>query len=166
MHEAITQFAKMLRNLDNCMAKTEAYAKAKNFSADNFVMARLTPDMYPFVKQVQAACDAAKFSAAYLSGKDAPSHPDTETTMTELRARVQTCISHLETFSAKDFEGYADRRVAPKWLGGKWMRGDQYLMQAGLPNFYFHLTTAYGLLRAGGADVGKTDFMGNLSTQG
>jgi uncharacterized protein len=166
MYEAITQFAKMLRNLDNCLAKTETYAASKNFSADNFVQTRLTPDMYTFAKQVQSACDIAKFSAAYLSGKEAPSHPDTETTMPQLRARIQTCISHLETYTNKDFEGYADRKVSPKWLGGKSLRGDQYLMQATWPNFYFHLTTAYDILRAGGVNVGKTDFVGTLPAQG
>jgi uncharacterized protein len=166
MHQAIQQFGAMLRSLDNCIVKAETYATAKKFDVNNLANSRLAPDMYNFAKQVQSTCDAAKFSASYLTGKEAPPHPDTETTIPELRTRIQSCINFLETCSEKDFEGWADRKVSPRWLGGKWLTGQNYLHQAGFPNFYFHLTTAYAILRHNGGDVGKTDFMGPLTTQG
>jgi uncharacterized protein len=161
MYTAMTQMAKMLRNLDNWMVKAEAHAKTKNFDVNNFAQLRLAPDMYTFTKQVQAACDSAKFSAAYLTGKEAPKHPDTETTMTELRARVQSCLNWLETCTEEQYKGWETRKVAPAWAQGKWFTGDTYLWQAGIPNFYFHVTTAYSILRNAGVDVGKMDYMGN-----
>lgn len=165
MQDNVAQFAKMLRNLDNCLTKAEAFAKTKNFDANTFANSRIAPDMYPLVKQVQSTCDSAKFTACYLSGKEAPSNPDTEQTLAELHARIHTTIGFLETFKPTDFEGWEARKAAPKWMGGKWLRGDQYLAQLGLPNFYFHLTTAYNILRHNGVDVGKMDFVGNLPLQ-
>jgi len=162
----LPQMSKMLKNLDGWIVKATEHAKTKKFEVDTLVQARLAPDQYPLVKQVQSACDAAKFTAAYLSGKEAPAHPDTETTIAELRERIQKCASFLETVTAKDLEGADERKVAPKWLQGKWMRGDQYLVQAGLPNFYFHVTVAYQILRHNGVDLGKMDFLGSMPIQG
>jgi hypothetical protein len=164
--DAITQFGKMLRNLDNCIVKAEAHATAKKFEVNLLTGERLAPDMYPFVKQVQACCDSAKFTAAYLSGSEPPKHPDTETTIAECRARIKLCLTYLETLTEASFEGAEDRKVAPAWLQGKWVKGDQYLLQLALPNFYFHVTTAYAILRYNGVDVGKMDFIGNLPLQG
>ena len=160
--ECIPQFAKMLRNLDNCLEKATAYAKTKSFEVDVLAQARLAPDQYPLARQIQVACDAAKFGAAYLSGKEAPKHPDTEKTIPELRQRLQTCISYLETIKESDLAGCDERKIAPAWLHGKWLRGDQYLVQGALPNFYFHVTTAYAILRNNGVNVGKMDYMGSL----
>ena len=163
--DSIPQFSKMLKNLDAWLAKATEHAKTKKFEVDTLVNARLAPDQYPLVKQVQSACDAAKFAAAYLSGKDAPAHPDNETTMAQLRERIQKCASFLETVTAKELDGADARKVAPKWLQGKWLRGDQYLVNAALPNFYFHVTTAYQILRHNGVDLGKMDFIGSLPLQ-
>ncbi len=160
--ECIPQFAKMLRNLDNCLEKATAHAKTKSFEVDVLAQARLAPDQYPLARQIQVACDAAKFAAAYLSGKEAPKHPDTEKTVPELRQRLQTCISYLETIKEGDLAGCDERKIAPAWLKGKWLRGDQYLVQGAIPNFYFHVTTAYSILRHNGVDVGKMDYMGSL----
>ena len=132
------------------------------FDPSVLVSARLAPNQYPFQRQVQSACDGAKFSAAYLAGKEAPAHPDTETTIAELRQRIATVLGYLETFKEADFEGAAERKVSPKWMGGKWLRGDHYLAQLGLPNFYFHVTPAYSILRHNGVDLGKTDFIGSI----
>ncbi len=162
LYEVVPQFAKMLRNLDKWLEKATLHATTKSFDVNVLVQARLAPDQYPLVRQVQSACDSAKFSCAYLTGSKAPSHPDTETTMAELRTRIQSCISYLETVKEADFAGADERRVSPAWLAGKWVRGDHYLVQAGLPNFYFHLTTAYSILRHNGVEVGKMDFMGQL----
>ncbi len=164
--DTIRQFSKMLANLDQWLGKAESFAKAKSFDANVFVDMRLAPDQYAFVKQVQAACDSAKFSAAYLSGKPAPSHPDTERTFEELHARIGTCRAYLETFQASDFAGFEERQVSPPWLGGKWLRGDHYVMQVAIPNFFFHLTTAYAILRHNGVDVGKFDYIGAVPIQG
>ncbi|MDB4966146.1 MAG: hypothetical protein JWN44_1835 [Myxococcales bacterium] len=158
----LPQYAKMLHNLDLCLEKAIAHAKAKSFEVDTLVQARLAPDQYALDRQIQSACDSAKFSAAYLSGKQAPAHPDTEKTIAELRTRIKSCLAFLETVTAADVVGGEDRKVAPKWLGGKWVKGDQFLVQASLPNFYFHVTTAYSILRHNGVDVGKMDFMGSL----
>jgi hypothetical protein len=160
--ETITQFSKMLKNLDGWIETASAHAQKKNFEADVFANSRLAPDQYSLTKQVQSSCDAAKFTAAYLTGQKAPSHPDTETTIAELRARIATCLAYLETFKAADFAGAADRRVAPAWMKGKWVKGDEYLTQAAIPNFYFHVTTAYSILRHNGVDLGKMNFLGSV----
>ncbi len=160
--ETIQQMSKMLRNLDHWIDKAVTFAKEKAFDADVLVAARLSPDMYSLDRQVQSACDSAKFSAAYLTGKDAPPHPDVEKTMPELKQRIAKVLGWLETCKEADFDGGDERRVAPRWLQGKWMRGDQYLMQTGVPNFYFHVTTAYAILRHNGVPVGKMDFLGPI----
>lgn len=159
----VPQFSKMLANLDRWLEAGIAYAKAKKFEPDQLATQRLSPDMFTLTKQIQAACDAAKFACAYLTGKPAPSHPDTETTIDQLRTRIRTVISHLETYKREEFVGAADRKVAPPWLGGKWLAASDYLFQAALPNFYFHVTTAYDILRHSGVDtLGKHAFIGQL----
>jgi uncharacterized protein len=162
IHDVIPQYAKMLQNLDRWLDKADAHAKVKGFALDSLVHARLAPDQYALDRQIQSACDSAKFSAAYLSGKEPPAHPDTEKTIAELRARIQKCCSFLETVTAADVAGAEERKVAPKWLQGKWVKGDQFLVQVSLPNFYFHVTTAYAILRHNGVDLGKRDFIGSM----
>jgi hypothetical protein len=161
-HDAIRSFAKTLRNLAQWMDKATEHAKAKSFEVDVLAQARLAPDQFSFVRQVQSACDQAKFAAAYLSGKPAPAHPDTEQTFAELRQRIEKCLSFLDTVQAKDLAGAEERKVAPPWLGGKWLRGDDYLVQAAVPNFFFHATTAYAILRHNGVALGKEDYIGSL----
>src|SRR5262249_33968241 len=98
--DAIRLFAKTLQNIEQWMDKATAYAKAKSFDVDVLAQARLAPDQYAFVRQVQSACDQAKYAAAYLGGKEAPSHPDTEQTFAEIRQRIHKCLAFLETFQA------------------------------------------------------------------
>jgi hypothetical protein len=112
------------------------------------------------VQQVQSACDQAKYAAAYLSGQKPPSHPDTEKTIAELRARVKTARDYLASFKASAFEGAEKRDVAPAWMQGHSVKGDRYLIRVGEPNFYFHVTTAYAILRHNGVPLGKQDFIG------
>jgi hypothetical protein len=164
--DAIRLFAKMLGNLDQWIDKAAAHAKAKSFEVDVLAQARLAPDQYSFVRQVQSACDQAKYAAAYLAGKKPPSHPDTEQTMAEIRQRIRTCLAFVNSVDEKDFAGSEDRRVSPSWLGGKWLRGDDYLADVAIPNFFFHVTTAYAILRHNGVDLGKMDYIGSLRTQG
>ena len=160
--EVIAQFGKMLQNLDRWLEKAVAFAQTKKFEPDVLVQARLAPDQYELARQVQSACDAAKYAAAYVSGQQAPSHPDTEKTVAELRARIQTCVRWLESVKASQYAGADDRRVAPPWLQGKWFRGADYLAQLAVPNFYFHVTTAYAILRHNGVELGKMDFIGSM----
>jgi uncharacterized protein len=166
IHEVVPQYAKMLHNLETWLDKAVEHAKAKKFEVDTLVHARLAPDMYSLDRQIQSACDTAKFSAAYLSGKEPPSHPDTEKTIAELRERIKKCLAFLETVGPNDVAGAEERKVSPKFLQGKWVRGDQFLLQMSLPNFYFHIVTAYDILRHNGVDVGKRDFIGGMPVQG
>jgi hypothetical protein len=158
--ETISQFGRMLKNLDHWLEKGIEYATKKNFDPDVLAQARLAPDQYALIQQVQSACDAAKYAAAYLSGQKAPSHPDVEKTTSELRTRIQTCTAYLNTFRAADFTGAEARRVAPPWMEGNSVSGEQYITRIAVPNFYFHVTTAYAILRHNGVDLGKRDFIG------
>ena len=164
--DAIRLFAKTLQNLERWMDKAAAHASAKKFEVDVLAQARLAPDQYAFVQQVQSACDQAKYAAAYLSGKQAPSHPDTEKTFAELRQRIEKCLGFLETVQAKDLAGADDRKVAPPWLGGKWLHANDYVVHVAIPNFFFHATMAYAILRHNGVDLGKMDFVGSMPVQG
>ncbi len=158
--DTIGQFARTLRNLDQWLDRAVAFAQDKSFQPDVLAQSRLAPDQYELVRQVQSACDAAKYAAAYMADQKAPSHPDTEKTIDELRARVQKCVAYLDGFKAADFEGGEARRVAPAWMEGKSVRGDHYLARIAIPNFYFHATMTYAILRHNGVALGKADFIG------
>jgi hypothetical protein len=147
------------------MDKAGEYAKARSFDVDVLAQARLAPDQFSFVQQVQSACDQAKYAAAYLAGKPAPSHPDTEKSFAELRERIRKCTSFVATLQEKDLAGAEERKVAPPWLGGRWLRGGDYLAHMAVPNFFFHATTAYAILRHNGVPLGKPDYIGSLPTQ-
>jgi len=162
--DAIRLFTKTLENLEKWMDKATEHAKARSFEVDVLAKARLAPDQHDFVHQVQLACDQAKYAAAYLGGKPAPSHPDTEQTFAELRERIRKCTGFLATLQEKDFAGAEERKVAPSWLGGRWLRGDDYLVHVAVPNFFFHVTTAYAILRHNGVALGKMDYIGSLPT--
>ncbi|MGH7786823.1 MAG: DUF1993 domain-containing protein [Candidatus Binatia bacterium] len=161
--EVIAQFSRMLKSLDQWLQKSAAHAEQKKFEPDVLAQARLAPDQFSLVQQVQSACDAAKYAAAYLSGKQPPSHPDTEKTVAELRARLKTCTTYLDGFKPADFAGADERRVAPPWMQGQSVSGKKYLARIGVPNFYFHVTTAYAILRHNGVELGKMDFIGATS---
>ena len=156
----ITQYARMLNNLDRWLVVATEHAQSKKFDPDVLAQARLAPDQFTLLQQVQSACDAAKYAAAYLSGQKAPSHPDTEKTVAELRARIATCVAYLGTFGEGDFAEGAGRRVSPAWMEGRSVAGDAYLTRISVPNFYFHVTTAYAILRHNGVALGKADFIG------
>lgn len=157
------QFKKMLGQLDKWLEAAEAHAKAKSFDGNVFLGLRLAPDQFAFARQVQTACDTAKLAASRLSGKDAPSHPDTEQTLEELRTRVRAVVAYLDGFTAKDFESAATRVVTqPRWEG-KTMSGADYFIEHALPNFFFHVTHSYAILRHNGVGLGKRDYLGTLS---
>lgn len=157
------QMTKMLGQLDKMLDTAEASAKARSFDPNLFLGFRLSPDQFAFARQVQMSCDTAKLGISRLTGKEAPLHPDTETTLAELRARVQSVIAYLETFTAKDFEKVATATITqPRWEG-KTMTGPDYFMEHVVPNFFFHLTTSYAILRHNGVAVGKRDYLGALT---
>jgi hypothetical protein len=160
---SVPQFIKMLRNLEKWLDKGVAHATAKSFDPAVLLNARLAPDMYSLTRQIQSACDSAKFTAAYLGNKEPPRHPDTEQTLDELRERIHKTIAFLDSVTAADFEGAEKRVVAPRWLSGKAVLGADYLSGFGLPNFYFHITTAYDILRHNGVELVKRDFIGAVA---
>jgi uncharacterized protein len=163
IYETIREMHKILGQLDKWLVTAQEHAKKKSFDSNVFMTMRLAPDQFAFARQVQSACDTIKLATARLTGKDAPSHPDTEQTIDELRARVAAVRTWVDGFSAKDFEGAADRTIStPRWEG-KTMRGQDYFLEHALPNFFFHLTTAYNLLRHAGVDIGKRDYLGALT---
>ncbi len=159
----VRQMMRSLRVLDSILDKASKYAEARKFDVNNFCSARLFPDMLPFVAQIRIACDTAKATAANLSGKEVPRHEDNETTFAELRARIAKCVAVLETFTADDFaRTTATTMVRLPNKPGKAIAADEYLFARQIPNFYFHVVTAYDLLRHGGVEVGKNDFYGAL----
>jgi len=162
-HDTSRQMKKMLGQLDQWLATAAAHAQQKSFEPEVFLGLRLAPDQFAFARQVQTACDTAKLMASRLTGKEAPSHPDTEKTIDELRARVQSVIGYLDGFSAEDFANAATRVVTqPRWEG-RVMSGADYFLEHALPNFFFHLTHAYAILRSNGVHLGKRDYLGALS---
>ena len=154
--------SKFLHNLERWLDKAAAYAEQKKFDPERFLTSRLAIDQYDLVRQIQSACDTAKYAAAKLCGQTPPSHPDTEKTLPELRARIATVVDYLATFKREDFSGAEERAVTYPFFGGKSLRGGDYLDHMVLPNFHFHLTTAYAILRHNGVDLGKQDFLGEL----
>ncbi|HZF16403.1 MAG TPA: DUF1993 domain-containing protein [Steroidobacteraceae bacterium] len=162
-YEMFLQMKKQLGQLDKWLGTAAEFAQAKSFDPNIILGLRLAPDQFSFAKQVQTTCDTAKLAASRLTGKPAETHADTEATLDELRARIRSVIGYLDGLSAKDFEGAAAKVITqPRWEG-KWMTGADYFIEHALPNFYFHLTTAYSILRHGGMKVGKRDFLGPLN---
>ena len=162
-YQTFCQMKKMLGQLDKWLEAAAAHAEAKKFDPTTFLGLRLSPDQFSFARQVQVTCDTAKSAASRLSGKDAPVHADTEATLDELRARVRSVIAYLDGFSAKDFEGAATRSITqPRWEG-KVMTGADYFLEHAVPNFFFHITHAYALLRHTGVTLGKRDYLGALT---
>jgi hypothetical protein len=159
----ILEMKKLLGHTLAWIDKAEAHAAGKKYELDTLLDARLAPDMFPLVRQFQNVCDTAKFAAAFTAGKEPPSHPDTEKTFGELRTRISSVIEYLGTFTEADFANTDAREVKrPRWEG-KSMRATDYLLEQGVPNFFFHLTTAYAILRHNGVDLGKRDYIGQLS---
>lgn len=158
----VLHFTKMLKNLNAILEKGAQFAEAKKFDVDVLLNSRLAPDQFNLIRQVQIACDTAKLGASRLSGKEAPAHDDKEKTLPELKARIEDVIKYLGTFKPEDFNGAMERKVTqPRWEG-KYLTGHDYTIHHMIPNIYFHVTTAYSILRNNGVDVGKKDYLGEL----
>lgn len=158
----VIQFSKMLTNLDLILDKAAAYAEAKKFNSEVLLNARLAPDQFHLIRQVQIACDTVKLGVARLTGKTAPVHEDNETSLAELKARIHDVLAFLSSMNPQDFEGAKERSISqPRWEG-KYLTGFEYAVQHAVPNLYFHITTAYAILRHNGVDLGKKDYLGAM----
>jgi hypothetical protein len=162
-YATVQQHAKMLKNLDTWLDKAVAYAEKKKFDPAVLLQARLAPDMLPLMSQIQSACDGAKFCAARLTGKDPPKHPDTEKTLEEIRPRIRAVVEYCSSFKESDFVGAEGRTVPLGFMPGKGLRAEDFLQEMNVANTYFHLVTAYAILRHNGVDLGKQDYIGSLN---
>ena len=162
MYQASTpRFANLLRNLSTLIDKAEAHCAAKKIEPQPLTSFRLFPDMFPFTRQVQIACDTAKGAVARLAGADIPKHEDTEQTFAELKARIAKTVDFIESVKAERIDGSEEKEIVlPMRSGERRFKGMQYLLGFAYPNFYFHVTTAYNILRHDGVEVGKQDFIG------
>ena len=160
---SVPVFARMLGHLAAWLDKAEAHAQAKKFDASVYLAARLAPDMLPLPKQIQIACDAAKFGVARLAGVEAPKFDDNEASLAELRERIRKTVEFVRAVPAAAIEGTEDKDVTvPRRDGNIVLKGEFYLKHYVQPNFYFHVTTAYALLRHNGVELGKGDYLGAL----
>lgn len=163
MYQAsIPVFVRMLDNLSGILDKAAAHAEAKKIDPAIFVNARLAPDMFPLSRQVQIATDMVKGCAARLAGIEVPSYEDKETTFSELQARIAKTKAFIESVSASQIDGSEERKITLKF-GSKELSflGQAYLLDFVLPNFHFHLTTTYAILRHNGVEIGKKDYTGD-----
>ena len=155
------RFVNTLKNLSAILDKAQAHADAKKIDPRVLTAARLYPDMFPMSRQVQSACDTAKGAVARLAGVEIPVHEDTEQTIEELKARIAKTITFIQTIQPAQVDGSEDKEVVLKFRSGEVkFKGMQYLLGHALPNFYFHVTTAYDILRHNGVEVGKRDYIG------
>ena len=152
-----------LTNLTAILDKAAAHAADKKFDSLVLAQARLFPDMYPLARQVQIACDTAKGAAARLAGIEVPKHEDTETTLAELKARIAKTVDFLKSVTPAQLKDAESRAIEIKFPNGSWkFTGIAYLSDFALPNFYFHVSMVYALLRKNGIEVGKGDFLGAI----
>lgn len=162
MYEAsIPVFVKFLSNLSTILEKGATHAEAKKIEPSVLINARLAPDMYPLSRQIQIATDVVKGCAARLAGIEVPSYEDTEATFPELQGRIAKTVSFLQSVSPSQIDGSEERSVTLKLRGQDvTFLGQDYLLNFAIPNFYFHTTVAYAILRHNGVELGKMDFLG------
>ncbi|HEX9904280.1 MAG TPA: DUF1993 domain-containing protein [Propylenella sp.] len=164
MYQAsVPVFQRTLNALSAILDKAVAHALQERIDAATLLTARLAPDMLPFTSQVQIATDHAKGAAARLAGREVPKYPDTEQTFDELKARIAKTLDFIGSVPAAEIDGSEEREIALT-IGGnpRTFKGQPYLLHFALPNFYFHVTTAYDLLRHNGVRIGKRDFIGGV----
>lgn len=163
MHSASAPvFLRLLDAMGVWMDKAQAHAGARGFPTENYLGLRLAPDMFPLVRQVQIATDAAKFCMSRLSGQEAPKWADEEQSLDELRERIRKARAYVASFTPDQIDGSEEREVVLVKRNGETLRfrGEDYLRHNALPNFFFHATTLYALLRHAGVNLGKSDFLG------
>ncbi|MCB9683000.1 MAG: DUF1993 domain-containing protein [Alphaproteobacteria bacterium] len=158
----VPQLAFSLRQLLVWADKAEAYAATRGFDANVLLGTRLSPDMFPLVRQVGSACDTAKLCVSRLTATQAPVHADDQKTWEDVRVRVHDVVSWIESHRDETYPTASDVLVRFGWYPGHALPGDTYLLQFAVPNFYFHLSMVYALLRHGGVPLGKADFLGPI----
>jgi len=157
------RFVHTLKSLSAILGKAQAHCEAKKIDPLVLTASRLYPDMFALARQVQIACDSAKGAVARLAGVEIPKHEDTEKTIPELKARIAKTVDFIQSVGAAKIDGSEEREVVLKMRGQDVkLAGQQYLLAHAWPNFYFHVTTAYNILRANGVELGKRDFLGNI----
>jgi uncharacterized protein len=159
---SVPRFTNMLKNLSAILDKAQAHAEGRKIDPAVLLSSRLYPDMFPLKRQVQIACDTAKGAVARLAGVEVPKHEDSEETIAELKARIAKTIDFIQTVKPAQIEGSEEKGIHLK-LGAREVdyKGMQYLLGHALPNFYFHVTTAYGILRHNGVELAKRDYLAN-----
>lgn len=159
---SVPVFKQMLASMSAVLTKAEQHATAKNIEPNALLQARLFPDMFALVRQVQIAADFAKSVSARLAGVDVPTYEDNEQTFIELQARISKTLAFLDSLTPAQIDGYEDREIVlrPGTPKERKFNGQTYLLHYGLPQFFFHATTAYAILRHNGVEIGKRDFMG------
>ncbi len=164
-HTSVPVFIHGLTTLSTILKKGEVYTSEKKIDPSVFVNARLAPTMFPLSRQIQITCDIVKGGVSRLAGEDAPSFADTETTFLELQTRIDKTITYLKGFKPEQIDGTEAKDITLK-VGGHELKfiGQAYLLSFVIPNFYFHITAAYTILRHNGVDVGKMDFLGNIQS--
>jgi hypothetical protein len=160
---------KALQNLSGILDKLSTHAAGKQLEwhpagmqESNLLESRLISDQFPFVRQIQVACDNAKGGAARLAGIEAPKHEDTEKTVAELKARIDKTLEFVQSIKPEQIIGQEERKITLPFWPDKSMTGFGYATEYLMPNFYFHVATAYSILRKNGVDLGKSDFLGAL----
>lgn len=155
------RFTNILSNLSALLDKAEAHCAAKKIEPAALTTFRLFPDMFAFTRQVQIACDTAKGAVARLAGVDIPKHEDTEQSFADLKARIAKTLDFIESLKPERIDGSEEKEIVLAMRSGeRRFKGMQYLLGFAYPNFYFHVTTAYNILRHNGVEIGKTDFIG------
>jgi uncharacterized protein len=158
---SVPVFTQMLTALSAILKKAADHCAAKKIDPAVLVGGRLYPDMFALARQVQIASDHAKGAAARLAGKEVPSYPDTETTFEELQARIAKTLAYIGGFKPADIDGSEEKTVTvTHGSNSTTFKGEEYLLHFALPNFYFHVTTAFAILRHNGVEIGKRDYMG------
>jgi hypothetical protein len=157
----IPSMIRFLENLSKILDKAATQAKARNMPLSELIEARLAPDMHPFPRQIQITSDIAKLAAARFAQMDPPSFPDTETTFPELQQRIRKTIDYLKSVPREKFDGAEDRTITLKFPQGEMQfTGRDFVTNFALSNFFFHVTTAYDILRHKGIEIGKRDYLG------
>ena len=154
---------KSLNSLKNIIAKVPEFAASKNITESEALDMRLAPDMFSLIKQVQVASDNAKLFAATMAGVDAPNNQDNETTVEELLARIQSSIDFMNSIDEANYNDAHTRTKTFPWMPGMYLEATDYLTQFSVPNFYFHISMAYAILRANGMVLTKQDFIGGTN---
>jgi hypothetical protein len=159
----VPQFTMTLNSLKNILTKAQAYAETKKIEPTVLLNTRLAPDQFPLGRQIQIACDTAKNCVSKLAAIDNPVHEDKEQSLDEFMKRIDKTILFLQTVKPDQFKNYEAQKITSPHRPGKAIDGKSFLVQHAIPNLYFHVTTAYSILRANGVDLGKKDYLGPVN---